>query len=303
MSASLRSLIRIAIMLVILAAGVLGCQDGGSPGPRRPPPPEEGEPAGEIRMCQGNFLAHRQDDRFYNARSNRQIPRKRACADPIVLPVPERISIPIYWARVGGQWSDPKSIPRKLQETSSWFERYCIRLNFQEIPLRAVEAQTIARSLSQADAVSPDKHREEVGGIYPQLWRRAGRPRDLLLILFVDSFRNVRYGERVDRVAGNFDKMPVILIPGDPDARSSHIVTHELIHGLGKLRSDDSTPPGTRVPGSGEDRINTWDEGGCTTDMGNAGRSEPAAPLIKPDDHLLDWASYYQFLNRANTIK
>lgn len=262
---------------------------------RRPPEKTPG--------CDGRFLANRQNTLFYRSKTNGAIPRKLPCTQTATYRVPHRISIPIYWARLGHpQWTAPQA-QAKLDEASRWFARYCIQLTLYPIPLRPQDGQQFGQRLQRADAQGPNDHANEARKVYKDLWARIGRPRDLQMILFVDTFRAVKYdGQRVNRVAGNFVDVPVILIPADPDRNSTHIVTHELIHGLGKLRSTSSTPPKTRVPGSGADRINTWDEGGCGEDMGNARRANPAAAMSKSDDDLLDYASYHQFLVRAKTI-
>lgn len=45
----------------------------------------------------------------------------------------------------------------------------------------------------------------------------------------------------------------------------------------------------------GQQRKNTWDEGACSNDMGNAQRGNPRDVMPKPNTDLLDWASYWQF--------
>ncbi len=271
-------------------------QDAGSDDDEGKAPDEQGRPT-----CESRFLFHRQSDEFYRRTTRRRINSVRTCDDPERLEVPERVSIPIYWAVVGTQWTEAVA-REKMVEAATWFERYCIFLTRNPINLRPHEAAALQATIRAADTGDPDDLAAEAARVYETLWRRVGRPRDLLMILFLDSFRAVRYGDRVDRVAGNFESFPLILIPGDPDTRSRHIVTHELIHGLGKQRTNSATPPSTRVPGSGEDRINTWDEASCTSDMGNAERSDPSSPLVKGNDDLLDWASYYQFVERAETV-
>ena len=41
--------------------------------------------------------------------------------------------------------------------------------------------------------------------------------------------RNFGPDSRINRVAGNFEGIPVILVPDPPDPGSTNIVTHELI--------------------------------------------------------------------------
>jgi len=272
-------------------------QDTGSDNDAGKAPDEQRRPT-----CEPRFLFHRQSDRFYRRTTQQRINSVRACDDPASLEVPQRVSIPIYWAVVGTQWTEATA-GEKVVEAATWFERYCVFLTRNLINLRPHEAAALQTTIRTADTGDPDVFAREAREVYEALWGRIGRPRDLLVILFLDSFQAVRYGDRVDRVAGNFESFPLILIPGDPDIRSRHIVTHELIHGLGKQRTDSAMPPSTQVPGSGEDRINTWDEAGCTSDMGNAERTDPSSPLIKGDDDMLDWASYYQFVERAGTVR
>ena len=143
---------------------------------------------------------------------------------------------------------------------------------------------------------------------FPDGFQEAGRSRFLqnitacagtqglkdLLILFVDDFQEVVYepqgtGGRVNSVSGNFSDIPVILITAH-DQNAGNIVTHELIHGLGKpihnLRSHAFDNSSATVD-------NTWSEGPCQTDMGNPKRQGgPKGPFSNPSTDLMDWASY-----------
>jgi len=129
-----------------------------------------------------------------------------------------------------------------------------------------------------------------------ELWEAISKPDKYLLVMFVDAFDEVTCDQRPVRVAGNFTRIPVILVPDPPDSRSTNIITHELIHGFGKVLRETRSRPYR----NGENRKNTWDEGACTNEMGNAGRADYDAPLTKPNNAPLDWGSYWQFIENDN---
>lgn len=281
---------------------------------------EEGIPAAE--GCRPDFVAQRWRPEQYRANgftpSTEQCGRNKPPAN-----LKQRESIPIYWLNLSALrqnasgdsvgWSDDIA-GTKMREAIEWFAGNCIELDVKKV-------DPAANRLAMDAAIGGRPYQGEVvtvagvaESVNNQLYERELRkPRKYLLVLFTDAFQNVRFGgpdSRVNRVAGNFEAIPVILVPDPPDARSTNIITHELIHGLGKVligrhsfaylqaMPELGNPSAERIS---LNRQATWDEGGCAFDMGNAGRTDQDAPLAKPNSDLMDWASFWQFDQNGNT--
>jgi len=281
----------------------------------------------EQKGCRPEFVAKRWRRAQYRTKgfepSNELCGRNRP---PTVLK--DRVSIPIYWLNLSSRranangnqigWSDALALA-KMQEAERWFAGFCIDLDINPVSvsanrlrnMRAAMDAAIAGRLYKGEAVTVESVSE---GTNKQLYKsELHKPHKYLLVLFTDAFRSVRYGgptSRVNQVAGNFESIPVILVPDPPDSASTNIITHELIHGLGKVLAGKNSIPHLQSlpvldnPSAEEVSMSqqaTWDEGGCGTDMGNAGRADPTSALTKPNSDLMDWASFWQFDHNRNT--
>lgn len=285
---------------------------------------KRGIPAGG---CRPDFVAQRWRPDQYQARGF-TLSTERCGLNKPPANLKPRESIPIHWVNLSTRranavgamigWSDAIAETR-LQEAIDWFEDYCIELDVNKVNVRANRLANMRAAMNAAIQGVPFQGEnvtvETVAdSLNTQLYRtELRRPKKYLLILFTDAYRSVRFGDqnsRVNRVAGNFESIPVILVPDPPDSASSHIITHELIHGLGKvLVGQSSFPFLNNIPelgNPGAEAVNlnrqaTWDEGGCPFDMGNAERTDQDAPLTKPDSDKMDWASFWQFDRNGNT--
>ncbi len=277
--------------------------------------------------CRPEFVAQRWNPGQYQA--NQFVPSTEECGrNQPPNDLKQRESVPIFWLNLSTRrndaegnaigWSD--DIARdKMQQATRWFATYCIDLDIKKVTVAANRFNRMREAMVaaiegrpfQGDTVTVEGVSDSLNH---QLYERELRkPRKYLLVLFTDAFQNVRFGDpdsRVNRVAGNFEGIPVILVPNPPDSASTNIVTHELIHGLGKVLAgqhsfaylQDSPQLGNPAP----ERISmsrkaTWDEGGCAFDMGNAGRTDQDSPMQKPDSDKMDWASFWQFDFNGNT--
>ncbi|MCE7913505.1 MAG: hypothetical protein DYH15_02245 [Nitrosomonas sp. PRO4] len=281
----------------------------------------------EPAACRPEFVAQRWNPGQYQA--NQFVPSTEECGrNQPPNNLKQRESVPIFWMNLSAKrndatgnaigWSD--DIARdKMQQATRWFASYCIDLDVKKVAvaanrfnrMREAMAAAIEGRLFQGDTVTVENVSDSLNH---QLYERELRkPRKYLLVLFTDAFQDVRFGgpdSRVNRVAGNFEGIPVIVIPDPPDSDSTNIVTHELIHGLGKVLAGQHSfaylqdlpqlgnPAPERISMS---RKATWDEGGCAFDMGNAGRSDQDSPMQKPDSDKMDWASFWQFDFNGNT--
>lgn len=282
---------------------------------------------GAPAACRPEFVAQRWNPDQYQA--NQFFPSTEECGrnqPPDNLK--QRESVPIFWLNLSTRRNDAAGnaigwgddIARdKMQEAIGWFAAYCIDLDVKKVAvaanrldkMRAAMTAAIEGRPFQGDAVTVESVSDSLNH---QLYERELRkPRKYLLILFTDAFQNVRFGgpdSRINRVAGNFEGIPVILVPDPPDSASTNIVTHELIHGFGKVLAgqhsfaylQDLPQLGNPTPERiSMNRKATWDEGGCSFDMGNAGRSDQDSPMRKPDTDKMDWASFWQFDFNGNT--
>jgi hypothetical protein len=285
---------------------------------------EGGVPAGG---CRPDFVAQRWRPDQYQARGFTQSTERCGLNKPPADLKP-RESIPIHWLNLSTRranatgamigWSDAMAETR-IQEAIDWFENYCIELNVNKVNVRANRLANMRAAMTagiqgrpfQGENVTVETVSDSVNAL---LYREElRRPRKYLLILFTDAYQNVRFGDpdsRINRTAGNFESIPVILVPDPPDSASTHIITHELIHGLGKVLVRQSSFPFLRNipelenPGPEAVSLNrqaTWDEGGCPFDMGNAERTDQDVPLAKPNSDKMDWASFWQFDRNGNT--
>ena len=277
--------------------------------------------------CRPEFVAQRWNPGQYQA--NQFFPSTEECGrNQPPNNLKQRESIPIFWLNLSTRrnnaagnaigWSD--DIARnKMQEATDWFATYCIDLTVKKVAMianrlnsmRAAMTAAIEGQPFQGNAVTVESVSDSLNHqLYEQELRK---PRKYLLVLFTDAFQNVRFGgpdSRINRVAGNFEGIPVILVPDPPDSGSTHIITHELIHGLGKVLAGQHSfaylQDSPRLGNPTAEQISmsrkaTWDEGGCSFDMGNAGRSDQDSPMNKPNTDKMDWASFWQFDFNGNT--
>lgn len=253
------------------------------------PPPPVG------KTCDADFVSDRRNRKWYPARKvDKKISfgQKLACPNAKTLTVNEKISVPIYYANASNAWNAGQ-IQGKVNEAVNWFNKYCITLSIYDVKLKAAESAQLAGQLAK---VRNQKYHDEVVKIFNGMRRRLGNPQKFFLVLFVDPYviRDKLQGVVLTgpiSVAMNFWRKPVILIPSNPEINSTNILTHELIHALGKPFGGGASTVGYRNP----NKNNTWGEGGCANDMGNSGRGNALVPLRLPNTHLMDWASYWQF--------
>lgn len=288
----------IGLLAVLVAGGILSRFPDIFFSPRGGIPTE-----GEPKTCNITFVTLRQVPKWYRKNgfgepTNCRTPKESKTA------IVEGVSVPVYWVIISER--DTSTTPnqgwsrtlasQKMREAVDYFARYCITVPTYEVPLKSTEKRALRTKLRTANAQGHKKYRAEVEKTSKKLWTRMGKPGKYLLVMFVDKFNAVQYWQRIDRVAGNFDKIPVILVPDPPDSGSNNIISHELVHGFGKVLNGKSTRPFA----DGINRKNTWDEGGCGIEMGNAQRNAPTAPMNKLDTAPLDWGSYWQFQKNAN---
>jgi hypothetical protein len=281
--------------LIVAMVGCDSCQDGGKEKGGK----EESAIGAEAPTCERDFVGQRQKGVWYGSHD---FVDQVACKSPKKKTIHETVSLPVYYVDIGANWTAAQA-STKMDEAKTWFKQYCITLQVHDVPLRAQEKQVLAKILSDGDTGKAE-YRKAVGDVYLRLWTlRMGRPRDFVLILFVDNFGAVDYGDaRVNNVTGNFDTIPLVLVTAH-DQAATNIVTHELVHAFGKeLGKSTSNPPNSLLSCSGE-RDNTWSEAPCDNDMGNPKRpGGPAGPFNNPNGDIIDWASYYDF-HRCKAIR
>lgn len=276
-----------------------------------PPPDGEEEEDDDVaeppKTCDTEFVSDRRSRDWYR---NNGFGEKLKCPETRTKTIPGTKSLPIYCAIAGAQWTEAE-VREKFEKARVWFSRYCISLRIKEVPLQQDESGQFSTALARTNAQGQAQYESQVRKIYEHLWNnRMGRPRGFLLLLFVDPFNKVAYDRVEVDTSGNFADIPVILITS-ADKASSHIVTHELVHGLGKGIIRGSPPrsirwvdaPNTSAPESVANGNNTWLEGGCREEMGNAVRRSSSVPLMKSDTAPMDWASYIQYLKLSKSIR
>ncbi len=292
---------KIALRLSILALVFFLCQTSFAQPARRGRPPEKKTPERKEEGCDPQFLSQRRAASWYPAHD---FGPQTKCSEPKKKRVPDTVSIPIYWLIVGEQWQRGDASAR-LDEAARWFTKYCITVPRYEVSVTPADLTAYRRLLTTNDTGGNGKaYAAAAIEVLDRAWtNRMRKPNEYLLILFVDDFQAVEYTTgRVNSVSGNFDTTPLILIP-KKDANSAHIVTHELIHGLGKEINNKRS-----VAFVGGDVDNTWGEdGNCAhgappaiPDMGHPSRSAATGAFQNGDDDLLDWASYWEFKRKKN---
>lgn len=222
------------------------------------PPDGEDEEDDDVeeppKTCDAEFVSERRNRDWYR---NNGFGEKLRCPQTRKIMIPGTKSIPIYWAIAGTQWTDAE-VREKLEKAQAWFLRYCISLRIKQVPLQQDASSRFSVDLARANTEGEAKYTAKVREIYKQLWENGmKRRRRFLLLLFVDSFNKVAFDTAKVDTSGNFAKIPVILITS-ADKTSAHIVTHELVHGLGKGAIRGSPPtsvpwvdaPGTKMPES-----------------------------------------------------
>lgn len=167
----------------------------------------------------------------------------------------------ITWYRIPGTVWTAASVNQRIDEARSWFDRYCIHLNFEEFALDPAKAadrriqneldplvrEYTARVGRIPRAVAPpfeaqlDDVQASLLGIRRQIARKVGAGR--LIVIFLDEWY-VLVGTtdnpahwRQSRVSANDGQFMLIGIDRY-DTDSPHILTHELAHALRKRRSN-----------------------------------------------------------------
>jgi hypothetical protein len=255
----------------------------------------------EQETCSPEFLFNRRSNAFYNIETGGRVKKKRACDKPLAYRVPRTLSIPIYWANLstGANSWDKATITRKIDEAKAFFDRYCITLQIDEVLVNNREVVDFDQRF-RVNAPGPDDAASIVEGACDALWQRKGKPQELIIVLFVGNFGQIRYGDRVDDISGCFARFKCALIESVPDKQSQNILTHELIHALGQVQGADLA---WAIPG-GDQKENTWNHGSCPDeDMGNIPRMNPANPVNLAATRLLDYAAWVQFYKYSKTIK
>ena len=265
--------------------------------PRRNEPRKEPEQ----ETCSPEFLFNRRKSAFYNIETNGRVTAQRACDEPLAFPVPRTLSIPIYWANLstGADGWDKPSITGKIDEAKTFFERYCITLQIDEVP---VSRRQVVDFDQRFRLNNPDRDTAAriARDTCEKLRARKGGPDEVIFVLFVGNFGEIRYGDRVDDVSGCFARFKCALIESVPDKQSTNILTHELIHALGQ---EQGAKLAWSIP-AGDNKENTWNHGSCpANDMGNVPRGNPANPVTIENTRLLDYAAWVQFYKVAQTIK
>lgn len=242
--------------------------------------------------CVAPFVTSRQERDWYVRRGFSPI---ATCDEPKNKRLGNSVSIPIYYVAISNNWPNARE---KMEEARTWFARYCINLQIHPVIIKNRIKRNMIAKLAIANNHSGQRYTRRVGKTYGYIWKRhLGGPKKFLLVLFVDHFASVRYSRRGPaKVAANFDNWPVILIPDNPDVGSTNIVTHELIHGLGK-KFRGGSPALTNPYG---DRKNCWDEGHCEDEMGNSQRGDNREILEKANDSPMDFASIFEMKAREN---
>lgn len=276
------------LAVLALSAAMAGAQDGSNAAPTG------------TKVCSPPFVAKRRSDSWYTSHDFRAPAGCTLVNDS----VNETVSIPIYWvvaSTAASNWTDAEA-QTLMDNAKTWFGRYCITLELNKVVLKQGESQQLGKKLDDANAKSQDDYEKTVNGAYELLWdKRMWKPRTFLLVMFVDPYSAVKFDNVVVNVSGNFLRIPVILITAS-DKTSDQIATHELVHGLGK-GIGSSAPPGTTAYVDDSGNINnSWTEGGCADEMGNANRTSPTVPMVKAADAPMDWASYYEYWKLAKNI-
>jgi hypothetical protein len=162
----------------------------------------------------------------------------------------------ITWYRIPGTgWTAP-AVRQRIDEARSWFDRYCIHLNFEEFALDPAKAadrriqraldplvrEYIARVSRIPRAAAPpfeaqlDDVQASLLGIHREIARKVGARR--LVVIFLDEwYVLVGVDEpshwRQFRISGNEGQRLLVGIDRY-DTDSPHILTHELTHALRK---------------------------------------------------------------------
>lgn len=163
----------------------------------------------------------------------------------------------ITWYRIPGTAWTAASASQRIDEARSWFDRYCIHLNFEEFaldPTRAIDqrikreldalvAEYTARVARVPRAAAPpleamlDDVQARLLGIHRQIARKVGARR--LIVIFLDEWY-VLVGVTDDpshwrqfRISAN-DGQQLLVGIDRYDTDSQHILTHELTHALRK---------------------------------------------------------------------
>ncbi|MCF6150235.1 MAG: hypothetical protein E3K37_16465 [Candidatus Kuenenia sp.] len=261
---------------------------------------DEPPPEGEVRTCTGEFISKRVTEQEYKDLGF----EPTDCDNPREIEIKEKVSIPIYYVLAGDQWTEDQ-VREKMDEAVTWFDQYCIRLSIYPVTLKTNETAFISQKLDKANTEGTNQYRKAINDIYEKLWMfRMGKPQKFLLIMFVNPYNEVVFDRIRDiKIAGNLQDIPIILIPSIPERNSTHIVTHELIHGLGKLwNSTKGNLVTTRAFKDSFGKRATWLEGGCSNDMGNSGRIDQSTPLNKTIDEKMDFASYVQYTKISKSV-
>lgn len=216
---------------------------------------------------------------------------------------------PVFWDIIGNKWTaDAAQV--KITEAVEWFSKYCITVDARQIKMLKPQKQVKKFQQSLPDFDKTLKRFEKIRkkSVAPNAKQAA------FAILFIDAIPapGVQYrgnSKDTDRggrftIAGNFGEIPLILIPHATDADSKNIVTHELIHALGKKFASTSKTINPETYKTGKNSENyeaNAGHGKCSgNDMGNSSRTRLRPVFNNADNRLLDYASYAYFVWNGN---
>jgi hypothetical protein len=287
----------IGIVIALASAG--GCDDGGKRPPKGETIPRHASPSPTpAPTCSPPFVSGRITTSGWYESSGFG-PKLNCTTTPPQMrniAVPGTTTIPIYWVAAGKDWS-AADIQAKLDAATKWFAIYCVHLDFHEVVIDDKAKTALVSDLAKGDASG--KYTDVVSAEFGALFTGKKYIKDigqkLLVVMFVDEYKQVDFGRGPVHESGNFPYIPLILITAS-DKSGEEILAHELIHGLGKaLGGQKSNPWVTGVN-------YTWSEGACLVEMGNPDR-KPGQPFTKASDSPLDWASFWEWANGAHTLK
>lgn len=203
----------------------------------------------------------------------------------------------------GSVWERDGDARRELSRAQAWFAKYCIYLTFQHVPVtdqkfRAVfmkhYADFQARYPKQVNTAGMQEFYQKF--IIP-LYKLGGGGNQTV-VMFFDRYvfysnervnsQGVFTGRSVESSGTHLALNAIGIHKGDKD--DPYIVTHELIHALGKKGGN----PGTY----------SWNhDSSCKNAMSLVARGSISDPLGLTGSHLLDLAEYVDIHNSGRLAK
>jgi hypothetical protein len=207
-----------------------------------------------------------------------------------------------YVVQPGSVWETPAgqaALGAELRRCQAWWARYCIYLAFRPVTLPAPDRARLARDCLIWNQTYPRDNNDATTAFHSLTYwlygecRRAARARRV--IMFFDRCLSWRSGTRGKQGHNNNDLVGVgratpgsatiigrdaIIIHG-VEVRSQHVVTHELIHLLGRPARDPFQQSQT-----------TWNHTSQCQESMSTAPARGLAPFVFGDDRLLDVAEY-----------